>query len=74
MRLWDASTGRQIEVIGEGLGEVNGVAFGRRGLIASASGRLVRVWDTAGAHGAEVLRGHRGQVQSVAFDPRGRAW
>jgi WD40 repeat protein len=74
VRVWNATGGAELAVLGGHDGFVESVAFspdGRR--IASGSrDNTVRVWNATGGAELAVLRGHDGSVEGVAFSPDGR--
>jgi WD40 repeat protein/serine/threonine protein kinase len=76
IRLWDAATLHQVDVLtGHTLG-VHALAFSRDGnLLASAShDATVRVWDLSGPRGKllQSLPGHGPGLNGIAFDPEGQ--
>jgi eukaryotic-like serine/threonine-protein kinase len=74
VKVWDASTGREILVLRGHEGPVYGVATSADGrLIASAGADgSVRVWDQTTGRESRALLGHAGAVLAVAFAPDGR--
>ncbi|QDV38998.1 WD40 repeat domain-containing serine/threonine protein kinase [Tautonia plasticadhaerens] len=73
VRLWDVTTGSQVQVFKGHESFVQDVAFSPDGrLLAScAEDHLVKLWDVETAREVETLRGHPGFVLGVAFDPGG---
>ena len=74
IRLWDASTGRFIRLIGRDDTPVFGLAYHPYGTRVASSGQdgLVKVWDVATGTLVRSLRGHAGTVYCVAYSPDGR--
>ena len=76
IRLWNASTGREVRTITGHTDEVSSVAFSPDGrYIASGSwGETVNVklWETSTGREIRTLAGHTDYVESVAFSPDGR--
>ena len=74
VRLWDAASGRQLQVLDGHWASVRSVAFSPDGrTIASGSlDKTVRLWDAASGRQLRVLEGHWDGVLSVAFSPDGR--
>ena len=70
--VWDARTGAQSGVLGDG-GAAFSVAFSPDGkrVVTGGSGKAVRVWDTATWLEVLTLSGHPGSVRAVAFDAAG---
>ncbi len=73
VRLWDASSGKQLHILHGHEGNVHSVAFSPDGS-RTASGsfdRTVRLWDASTGDELHVLIGHGDRVFSVAFSPDG---
>ncbi len=73
VRLWEASTGREMKVLRGHERQVFAVAFSRDGrTLATGSGDgTARLWEVATGREVAVLRGHENYVWSVAFTPDG---
>jgi WD40 repeat protein len=71
VRLWDASTQKQIWSLGGHQGPVRTVAFSKDGrwLATGSDDATARIWRTANGSPYFTLTGHRGPVYSVAFSP-----
>jgi WD40 repeat protein/tRNA A-37 threonylcarbamoyl transferase component Bud32 len=74
VRVWDAASGREEQVLRGHSDKVLWVAFSPDGrLLASASAdRAVKLWDVAAGKERLTLQGHGDKVRSVAFSPDGR--
>ncbi len=74
MRLWDASSGKELKILRGHAREVNALAFSTDGrLLASGSyDDTVKLWDAVNGKELRSLRGHRDSVRSVVFSPDGR--
>ena len=74
VKVWDASTGREIVVLRGHDGPVYGVAASPDGRLIASGGAdgSVRVWDGADGREHRALLGHLGAVLAVAFAPDGR--
>jgi cytochrome c len=74
LRLWDAGSGREVELLSGHEAGINALLALPGGRIASASSdRTVRLWDVAQAGEAGVLLGAEAAVLSLAASPDG-AW
>ncbi|MCY1055013.1 AAA-like domain-containing protein [Nannocystis sp. SCPEA4] len=74
LRLWDASTGDEVAVLGHA-GHVLGASFSRDGsrIISAGADDTLRQWDaTTGAVVGEPWQGTRGQQAIAGFAPGGR--
>ncbi len=73
MRIWDASTGKELAVLRGHERSIGVVTFSPDGTrLASASDdRTVRLWDVSTREDLAVLRGHADQVYSLAFSSDG---
>ncbi|KAF5319337.1 hypothetical protein D9619_008898 [Psilocybe cf. subviscida] len=73
VRVWDASTGAQLQVLNGHSGTVNSVAFSSDGthIVSGSHDNSVRVWDASTGAQLQVLTGHSGTVNSVAFSSDG---
>jgi WD40 repeat protein/serine/threonine protein kinase len=74
VRVWDATTGRQLLSLKGHADRVGDVAWGPDGnAIATASDDgTVKLWDAATGEVRRTLRGHIHDVLAVAFSPDGR--
>jgi WD40 repeat protein/tRNA A-37 threonylcarbamoyl transferase component Bud32 len=72
VRLWDASTWRQVAVLEHGV-NVYGVAFSPDGarLACACGDGSIRFWDVATRQEVAALRGHGDYVHQAAFSPDG---
>jgi WD40 repeat protein/tRNA A-37 threonylcarbamoyl transferase component Bud32 len=74
VKVWNASTGKELRTLEGHGGDVLGVAFspnGRRLATASQDG-TIRIWDAVSGKELPTLQGHDGWVNSVAFSPDGK--
>ena len=69
VRVWDASTGAELNVLNGHCGAVGSVAFSTDGtrVISGSADSSVRVWDASTGAQLNVLNGHIYGVSSVAF-------
>jgi WD40 repeat protein len=73
VKVWDACTGRLLQMLQGHKGRVNGVAFspdGRRLASTSADGTL-KVWDVTTGQGERTINNDSGELLGVAFSPDG---
>jgi WD40 repeat protein len=73
IRLWDASSGRLIRVVGSNANAVFGLAYHPSGTQIASAGQdgLVKIWDVATGTLVRSLRGSAGSVYCVAYSPDG---
>jgi WD40 repeat protein/tRNA A-37 threonylcarbamoyl transferase component Bud32 len=71
VRVWDARTGRLLQLFEGHVDRVNKVEFSLDGRwLASASADwTIKLWDLTRGHEEGTIRGHSGEVHSVAFSP-----
>ncbi|KDR66484.1 hypothetical protein GALMADRAFT_80797 [Galerina marginata CBS 339.88] len=69
VRVWDASTGGMLKVLGGHTGAVLSVAFSGddKCIVSGSYDKSVRVWDASAGEMLKVLEGHTEGVWSVAF-------
>jgi eukaryotic-like serine/threonine-protein kinase len=73
VRIWDATTGRELHALRGHSGPLHRLAYSPDGrLLATAGDRTVRLWDPAAGRELLAFRGHNGLVWGVAFSPDGR--
>jgi hypothetical protein len=82
VKLWDASTGREIRSLGghwvdtaknQALQDLFDVAYSPDGRsVASASIKTIKVWDATSGQESFSLRGHTASINGLAFSPDGR--
>ncbi len=75
MRVWNAETGEQVAVLGDGASSIAYAAFspdGRRVITISKQDPTAHIWDVATRARLTVLKGHTGPVLHAAFSPDGR--
>ncbi|KAF8148071.1 WD40-repeat-containing domain protein [Crassisporium funariophilum] len=73
VRVWDALTGEEKQVLNGHTRWVNSVAFSSDGsrIVSGSADNSVRVWDASTGEEKQVLNGHTDQVNSVAFSSDG---
>jgi WD40 repeat protein len=73
VRIWDASTGAELNVLTGHTDSVNSVAIstGRHADCVWLNDKTVRLWDASTGAELNVLRGHTFQVNSVAISKDG---
>jgi len=71
--VWDASTGKELNVLNGHTLLVSSVAFSTDGtcIVSGSRDKLVRVWDASTGKELNVLNGHTDPVRSVAFSTDG---
>ena len=72
--LYDAKTGKELNLISGHTSAVNSVAFSPDGhtFVTGSSDRTVRLWDTYTGARILTLLGHSSGVECVAFSPNGQ--
>ncbi len=77
IRLWDAATGRTVQILRGHTDDVTALAFSRDGrFLLSGSfdaDETVRLWDVGRGRQVRVFRGHIAGINDVAFAPDGRS-
>jgi len=73
VRVWDASTGAELNTLKGHTNSVNSVAFSRDStrIVSGSDDESVRVWDVSTGVELNMLKGHTGWVNSVAFSRDG---
>ena len=73
VRIWDASTGEEVQRLEGHSGEVSSVAFSMDGtrVVSGSDDKTVRIWDASTGEEVQKLEGHSGGVTSVAFSMDG---
>lgn len=74
VRLFDATTGKQVRVFEGHEDGITSVTSSRDGrfVLSGSWDKTARIWDTNTGQQIRVLTGHAGGVTSVAFSPDGR--
>ncbi|KAJ5711005.1 hypothetical protein N7488_005161 [Penicillium malachiteum] len=74
VKLWDASTGVELQTLEGHGGLVNSVAFSPNGryLASGCDDHTIKLWDIAAGTKLQSLEGHRDSVLSVAFSQNGQ--
>ena len=72
-RIWDASDGKPIAVLGGHSDSVLSAAFNSQGdrIVTASADETVRVWGAEAITTIAVLKGHSGPVWSAVFSPDG---
>jgi WD40 repeat protein len=73
IKVWDASSGRELRALGDHPGDVRCLAFCRDGRLASAEqDGTVRLWDLLSGELLATIQAHDKPVRSVDFSPDGK--
>lgn len=75
VRLWDADSGRQVQILRGATKGLESVAFSPDGGEVAAAGEdaMVRVWDLASHQLLDGIRGPVETIHTIAFSPDGRS-
>jgi eukaryotic-like serine/threonine-protein kinase len=73
-RIWDAATGKPLQVLRGHLRSVHSASFSKDGkwLVTTSEDRTARIWDLSSGKEFFTLAGHRDAVKSAEFTPDGR--
>jgi WD40 repeat protein len=74
VKLWDATTSREIRTHRGHTSRVGALAFSRDGryLASGSQDYTIRLWDVGTGRELGLLKGHRGTVNTIAFSPDGK--
>jgi serine/threonine protein kinase/WD40 repeat protein len=74
LRLWDASSGRELSLVGDPPGTVRTMSFSADSQFLATAGdsRMVTIWDVARRSISRTLDDFSDRVTTVAFHPDGR--
>ena len=74
LRLWDVSTGNEIETLKGNTAIVNSVCFSPDGryILSGSWDKTLKLWDVTTGKQIRTFRGHTKGVSSVAFSPDGK--
>ncbi|WP_454620442.1 WD40 domain-containing protein [Bradyrhizobium cenepequi] len=74
LKLWDASSGRELRTLSGHSSLVTSVAFSPDGrtIVSGSRDETLKLWDASSGRELRTLRGHSADVRSVAFSPDGR--
>jgi WD40 repeat protein len=74
VKLWDATTGKEIKTLNGHTYWVYGVSFSPDGkrLASASADNTVKLWDTTTGKEIKTLNGHTNSVNGVSFSPDGK--
>ena len=74
IRIWDATTGKELETLEGHTAGVTSVSFSPDGkrIVSGSSDNTIRIWDATTGKEFETLKGHTADVETVSFSPDGK--
>ena len=74
IRIWDATTGKELETLEGHTIAVNSVSFSPDGkrIVSGSYDRTIRIWDATTGEVLDTLEGHTRAVKTVSFSPDGK--
>ena len=74
IKIWDASTGKQLKVFEAHKNEIESIAFSPDGtqIVSGGGDKTIRLWDVMSCTEMAMFHGHESWIVSVAFSPDGK--